>query len=157
MRFLWKHLQALTLRLGHRASGGLFFGREEAESSHRSYTSSERITNTVSDGAERGRVSSEQLAESFGATPWDIGQPDFNLVQTVASTPINHCKALDIGCGTGDNVIWLAQQGFDVIGIDTSELAIKGSERESVEVSISSGFLESDEFGLGNRQSLCLE
>ncbi len=64
-------------------------------------------------------------------TPWDIGQPDFNLVQTVTGTPINPCKALDIGCGTGDNAIWLAQQGFDVIGIDTSELAIKKAEEKA--------------------------
>lgn len=58
-------------------------------------------------------------------TPWDIGQPDFNLVHIVASTPIKPCKALDIGCGTGDNAIWLAQHGFEVTGIDTSEIAIK--------------------------------
>jgi len=64
-------------------------------------------------------------------TPWDIGQPDFNLVQTVTSTPINPCKALDIGCGTGDNAIWLAKHGFNVIGIDTSEIAIKKAEEKA--------------------------
>jgi SAM-dependent methyltransferase len=64
-------------------------------------------------------------------TPWDIGQPDFNLVQTVTSKSIQPCKALDIGCGTGDNVIWLAQHGFDVIGVDTSELAIKKAEEKA--------------------------
>jgi SAM-dependent methyltransferase len=66
-------------------------------------------------------------------TPWDIGQPDFNLVQIVTSTPIKPCKALDIGCGTGDNVIWLAQQGFDVTGIDTSELAIKKAQEKALQ------------------------
>jgi SAM-dependent methyltransferase len=60
-----------------------------------------------------------------GETPWDIGRPDPNLVQTVAAVPIKPCKALDIGCGTGDNAIWLFQQGFQVIGVDTSELAIE--------------------------------
>ena len=64
-------------------------------------------------------------------TPWDIGQPDFNLMQIVTGTPIKPCKALDIGCGTGDNAIWLAQQGFDVIGIDTSELAIRKAEEKA--------------------------
>jgi len=58
-------------------------------------------------------------------TPWDIGQPDFNLVQVVTTRPIQPCKALDIGCGTGDNSIWLAQKNFKVIGIDTSEVAIE--------------------------------
>jgi len=64
-------------------------------------------------------------------TPWDIGQADFNLVQMVTSTPIKPCVALDIGCGTGDNAIWLAQHGFEVTGIDTSELAIKKAEEKA--------------------------
>jgi 2-polyprenyl-3-methyl-5-hydroxy-6-metoxy-1,4-benzoquinol methylase len=55
-------------------------------------------------------------------TPWDIGQPDFNLIQVVTTTPIKPCKAIDIGCGTGDNAIWLAQQGFTVAGIDSPRL-----------------------------------
>jgi SAM-dependent methyltransferase len=57
-----------------------------------------------------------------GSAPWDIGKPDFNLITT---TPIAPCKALEIGCGTCDNAIWLAQQNFDVIGIDISEIAIE--------------------------------
>ena len=60
-----------------------------------------------------------------GDTPWDIGKPDFNLIQTVTTMAIKSCKALDIGCGTGDNSIWLSQKSFDVIGIDTSEIAIQ--------------------------------
>lgn len=60
-----------------------------------------------------------------GDTPWDIGRPDFNLIEVVTRTPIKPCKAIDIGCGTGDNAIWLAQQNFHVTGIDASELAIK--------------------------------
>ena len=60
-----------------------------------------------------------------GDTPWDVGRPDFNLIQVVTTRPVQPCKALDIGCGTGDNSIWLAQKNFEVIGIDTSEIAIK--------------------------------
>jgi 2-polyprenyl-3-methyl-5-hydroxy-6-metoxy-1,4-benzoquinol methylase len=63
--------------------------------------------------------------------PWDIDAPDFNLIQTVTSTPIKPCKAVDIGCGTGDNVISLAQQGFHIIGIDTSELAIQKAKEKA--------------------------
>lgn len=60
-----------------------------------------------------------------GDTPWDIGKPDFNLIQTVTTMAIEPCKALDIGCGTGDNSIWLSQKNFQVIGIDISEIAIQ--------------------------------
>jgi 2-polyprenyl-3-methyl-5-hydroxy-6-metoxy-1,4-benzoquinol methylase len=58
-------------------------------------------------------------------TPWDFGKADFNLKQVVTSTSIRPCKAIDIGCGTGDNAIWLSQQGFNVVGIDTAETAIE--------------------------------
>jgi ubiquinone/menaquinone biosynthesis C-methylase UbiE len=33
-------------------------------------------------------------------------------------------RALDVGCGTGDDVRWLAEAGFDAIGIDVSETAL---------------------------------
>ena len=56
-----------------------------------------------------------------GDTPWDIGQPDFNLIEVVTQKPILSCKVLEIGCGTGDNSIWLAQNRFQVIGTDTSD------------------------------------
>lgn len=66
-------------------------------------------------------------------TPWDLGRPDVNLIQTVTTMDINPCKALEIGCGTGNNSIWLSQNNFDVIGIDTSEIAIqKAVEKASI-------------------------
>ena len=51
-----------------------------------------------------------------GDTPWDIGKSDFNLTEIVEKKPIKSCKALDIGCGTGDNSVWLAQKHFQVTG-----------------------------------------
>lgn len=60
-----------------------------------------------------------------GDTPWDHNAPDSNLINTVTQQPITSCKALDIGCGTGDNSIWLAQHGFTVTGSDISPTAIK--------------------------------
>ena len=59
-----------------------------------------------------------------GNTPWDLGRADPNLIQAVTAVPIKPCSVLDIGCGTGDNAIWLSQNGFRVIGVDTSEIAI---------------------------------
>ncbi|QCE34481.1 class I SAM-dependent methyltransferase [Acetobacteraceae bacterium] len=34
-------------------------------------------------------------------------------------------KALDIGCGRGEDSIWLAQQGFEVVGADISQSALE--------------------------------
>jgi SAM-dependent methyltransferase len=66
-----------------------------------------------------------QKRYASGDTPWDIGKPDFNLMETVTTMAIGPCKALDIGCGTGDNSIWLAQNNFQVTGVDISETAIQ--------------------------------
>jgi methyl halide transferase len=79
-----------------------------------------------------------------GDTPWDIGKPDFNLIQTVTSTPIAPCKALDIGCGTGDNAIWLAQKRFHVVGIDISEIAIKKAKEKALKIKVNCTFIVSD-------------
>lgn len=59
-----------------------------------------------------------------GDTPWDVGQPDFNLIDAVTENNIKSNKALDVGCGTGDNTIWLAQNRFEVTGIDVSDIAL---------------------------------
>ena len=66
-----------------------------------------------------------------GFTPWDIGKPDFNLINAVTTLPIPPCKALELGCGTGDNAVWLAQHGFDVVGIDASDIAIEKAKEKA--------------------------
>jgi SAM-dependent methyltransferase len=39
-------------------------------------------------------------------------------------------RALDLACGEGQNAIWLAERGWDVVGVDFSEVAVaKGRER----------------------------
>lgn len=41
-------------------------------------------------------------------------------------------RALDLGCGEGGDVVWLAEQGWDVLGIDLSVTAIERGSRASV-------------------------
>lgn len=79
-----------------------------------------------------------------GDTPWDIGKPDFNLIQTITTMDIKPCKALDVGCGTGDNSIWLSQNKFDVIGIDTSEIAIQKAVEAASKANVKSSFIVID-------------
>ena len=81
-----------------------------------------------------------------GDTPWDIGKPDFNLIEIVAKTPIKSCKALDIGCGNGDNSIWLAQKHFQVTGTDISEIAIKKAKEKASKSDVKCTFLVVDFF-----------
>ena len=60
-----------------------------------------------------------------GDLPWDTGQPDPLLVDFVASGGVTRGRALDVGCGTGSNALWLAERGFDVLGVDISPIAIE--------------------------------
>ncbi|MCF6249198.1 MAG: class I SAM-dependent methyltransferase [Desulfobacula sp.] len=65
-----------------------------------------------------------------GDTPWELDRPDKNLIKVIKEQQIQPGKALDIGCGTASNAIWLARNGFDVTGADFSPLAIeKAKER----------------------------
>ena len=59
-----------------------------------------------------------------GFTPWDSDEPDPALVATVEAGTIPAGRALEVGCGTGTNALWLAARGFDVLGVDVSPLAI---------------------------------
>lgn len=81
-----------------------------------------------------------------GNIPWDIGKPDFNLIETVTKIPIESCKALDIGCGTGDNSIWLAQKQFQVTGTDVSEVAIEKAKEKALKSNVKCTFLVVDFF-----------
>jgi 2-polyprenyl-3-methyl-5-hydroxy-6-metoxy-1,4-benzoquinol methylase len=56
--------------------------------------------------------------------PWDHGMVDFNLMESIERFGIAPCRVLDVGCGTGDNAIWLAGQGFNVLACDLSPTAI---------------------------------
>jgi SAM-dependent methyltransferase len=60
-----------------------------------------------------------------GQLPWDTGQPEPLLIEFVTSGGIAPAPALEIGAGTGTNAIWLAEHGFDVLGIDVSPLAVE--------------------------------
>ncbi len=90
-----------------------------------------------------GKFSFKQRYKA-GETPWDIGKPDPNLIQTVDAVPIQPCKALDIGCGTGDNAIWLSQKGFRVAGVDTSEIAIEKAKEKALNARAECTFWVSD-------------
>lgn len=64
--------------------------------------------------------------------PWDTGTPDPLLEEMVKSGALPRGgRAIDIGCGTGTNAIWLAQQGFEVIGVDVAPLAIEQARKKA--------------------------
>jgi SAM-dependent methyltransferase len=60
-----------------------------------------------------------------GVLPWDTGVPEPLLVEFVESGGVVSGRTIEVGAGTGTNTIWLAQHGFDVLGVDVSPLAVE--------------------------------
>lgn len=79
-----------------------------------------------------------------GDTPWDHGVVDYNLIDVVRQNGIDRCRVLDIGCGSGDNAIWLAQQGFDVVACDLSRTAIRQAQDKLSSLDAEVSFLVAD-------------
>lgn len=77
-------------------------------------------------------------------TPWDTGKPDDHLVAFIRSGAIRQGRALDVGCGTGTNAIWLAGQGFSVFGADLAPLAIEKARAKLAEAKLDCHFEQLD-------------
>ena len=59
--------------------------------------------------------------------PWDIGAPQPAMAALIEKYPPAD-PILDIGCGSGDLAIYLAQLGHQVVGIDFVASAIKSAQ-----------------------------
>ncbi len=59
-----------------------------------------------------------------GDAPWDIGGPQPEVVR-LAEAGLIAGSVLDIGCGTGENALFLAARGHAVFGLDGSPTAIE--------------------------------
>lgn len=66
-----------------------------------------------------------------GNLPWDTGRPSSELQRVIAAHSVQPCRVLEIGCGTGSNSVWLAEQGFEVVGVDLAPLAIERAEERA--------------------------
>ena len=71
----------------------------------------------------------EQMEEIYGnippdKIPWNLQTPPDIIQGIVNSGRIKPCKAIELGCGIGDYVIYLSSMGFDTTGVDISSRAI---------------------------------
>jgi SAM-dependent methyltransferase len=81
---------------------------------------------------------------STGDTPWDTGQPSTELKRVIGEEKIASCRAIELGCGTGTNAVWLANQGFDVTAVDISSLATARAQERAAAAGMCVRFLTAD-------------
>jgi 2-polyprenyl-3-methyl-5-hydroxy-6-metoxy-1,4-benzoquinol methylase len=79
-----------------------------------------------------------------GDSPWDTGRPSTELRRVLAEEEIAPCRCIELGCGTGSNAVWLAQQGFDVSAVDISPLAIERATARAAAAGVTVRWLTAD-------------
>lgn len=94
----------------------------------------------------------------LGFTPWEghaLARGLRNLVELDAGVGLAPGTALDLGCGTGDNSIYLAQTGWRVTGVDFAPRALRAAHAKARAGKVSVRFVcadiaQLDSAGLGD-------
>lgn len=66
--------------------------------------------------------------------PW-TGRPNAILARWVE--PLTPGSALDLGCSEGNSAVWMAQQGWQVTGVDISATALKRAAQHAADAGVS--------------------
>jgi SAM-dependent methyltransferase len=83
-----------------------------------------------------------------GSPTWDIGRPQPAVIRLEAAGRIVG-SVLDAGCGTGENALYLAARGHEVVGVDVARRAIERASAKAVERGIDATFRVGNALRLG--------
>lgn len=78
--------------------------------------------------------------------PWDIGRPQRAFVEAAEAI---QGRVIDIGCGTGDLALWLAEQGRTVTGVDFLEKPLAAARVKASDRGLAANFLRLDALAVG--------
>jgi len=99
----------------------------------------------------------------LGLTIWERRVPPTDLVELVEGTAsLPPGRALDIGCGTGTDSVYLARHGWDVTGVDMVPRALGAARRRAAAAGVSPRYVEGDatrlpDLGIGGDFSLLVD
>jgi len=76
--------------------------------------------------------------------PWDVGRPDSILREVVQTKTVAPGRTVELGCGTGTNAVYLAEQGFEVSAIDIAPTALAVAEKKAAAAGVKVRWLLAD-------------
>jgi SAM-dependent methyltransferase len=92
-----------------------------------------------------------QLMYRVGFTPWDTGEIPSELKDLVeGGDALPHGQALDLGCGTGTQSLYMAGHGWQVTGIDNVERPLRRARARSRAAGSSVNWVKGDVTRLGD-------
>ena len=83
-----------------------------------------------------------RFAYRFGKPRWDTAEPRPELQALVRDLAPG--RALDLGCGTGASVLYLASQGWEAVGVDFAAEAITAATQNARRAGVNATFVLGD-------------
>src|SRR5579884_100386 len=100
---------------------------------------------------------------TLGFTPWD-GHPQSPTLRGLSegTDALPPGSALDVGCGTGDASIYLAQHGWQVTGVDFTPKAVEKARAKARAANLTVNLVHADvthlsQAGIGSRFELIVD
>ncbi len=121
-------------------------GKAERDDARRIYYDHEPAYKAIAEAGGRGW---DDLPESFQSMCDDCVEGDSYaaLERFLASRWAPHpagTRAIDLGCGGGQSSIILAEQGYEVVGVDFSETAIELARQNAEDAEVDCEFIVAD-------------
>jgi SAM-dependent methyltransferase len=88
-----------------------------------------------------------EVAYREGTPPWDIGRPQPEVVRLAEDGDVVG-DVLDVGCGTGENALFLAGRGHRTLGVDAAPSAIVRASAKAAARGLAAQFLVADALDL---------
>jgi 2-polyprenyl-3-methyl-5-hydroxy-6-metoxy-1,4-benzoquinol methylase len=93
-------------------------------------------------------MSAARFTEAYqGSPPWEIGLPQPAVMALVDDGQFSD-SVLDVGCGTGENSLYIASRGYPVLGVDGVASAVERAAAKAEARSLPAEFTVFDAFDL---------